>query len=276
MPKRPATSAPGTATRPAPDATRQTQEAPPPALATSDLSVSEFLLVKEAGYEIVDLVVGDGIFHTGYQFVASAQSGPMKTLTKAMLSARSLAMRRMREEAEKLHAHGIVGVRLEIQHEVWGENIVEFMAIGTAIRVSGGTPTKVYSSQPFTSHLSGQDFWALTSAGYRPLGLVFGNSIYHVARQGIRQAIQSSGQNMEMSAYTTGLYQARRTAMAQMEQEARTLQATGVVGVEISSHSHTWGSHVIEFLAVGTAVVETRGDQVIVSPGMVLGLSADR
>jgi uncharacterized protein YbjQ (UPF0145 family) len=239
------------------------------------LSVSEFLLVEEAGYEIIELVAGDGIVHTGYQPVASAISQPMQTLTKAMSTARSLATQRMREEAVKLEAHGIVGVRLEIEHEVWGENIVEFMAIGTAVRRRGGTQAPKFGPRLFTSNLSGQDLWSLTLAGYRPLALVFGNCVYHVARQGIRQAIQTSGQNMEMTAYTTGLYEARRTAMGQMAKEAGKVQATGVVGVEVTSHSHTWGSHVIEFLAVGTAIVESTNDQDVAAPGMVLGLGAE-
>jgi len=34
---------------------------------TSDLSVNEFLLVKEAGFESLGLVVGSSIYHIGYQ-----------------------------------------------------------------------------------------------------------------------------------------------------------------------------------------------------------------
>ena len=36
-------------------------------LFTSDLSVNEFLLVKEAGFEPAGLVVGSSIYHIGYQ-----------------------------------------------------------------------------------------------------------------------------------------------------------------------------------------------------------------
>ena len=37
--------------------------------------------------------------------------------------------------------------------------------------------------QPFTSDLSGQDFWTLIRAGYAPLGLVMGSCVYHIAHQ---------------------------------------------------------------------------------------------
>ena len=37
-------------------------------LFTSDLSVNEFLLVREAGFDPVGLVVGSSIYHIGFQF----------------------------------------------------------------------------------------------------------------------------------------------------------------------------------------------------------------
>src|SRR3954465_6182983 len=39
----------------------------PGGLFTSDLSVNEFLLVKEAGFEPLGLVVGSSIYHIGFQ-----------------------------------------------------------------------------------------------------------------------------------------------------------------------------------------------------------------
>jgi hypothetical protein len=36
-------------------------------LFTSDRSTSAFLLVKEAGFDSIDLVVGSSIYHVGYQ-----------------------------------------------------------------------------------------------------------------------------------------------------------------------------------------------------------------
>jgi len=43
--------------------------------------------------------------------------------------------------------------------------------------------------------------------------------------------------------------------MERMQKEAEELQAEGIVGVQLQERSHGWGSHVIEFFAVGTAVV---------------------
>ena len=59
-------------------------------------------------------------------------------LSQAMYEARELAMTRMEEEADQLGADGVVGVRLEIGRYEWGENMAEFMAIGTAVKHRGG------------------------------------------------------------------------------------------------------------------------------------------
>jgi uncharacterized protein YbjQ (UPF0145 family) len=87
-------------------------------LFTSDLSVSEFLLVKEAGFDPVGLVMGTSIYQIQPTLprLESGQPGcEIKKMTKALYHARELAMNRMEEEAEALGADGIVAVRLTIK-----------------------------------------------------------------------------------------------------------------------------------------------------------------
>ena len=109
-------------------------------LFTSDLSVNEFLLVEEAGFEPLGLVLGSSIYHVGLQVVRWTASQELDVLTRAMYHARELAMARMEAEAAELGADGIVGVRLDIRFYEWGNNLAEFLAIGTAVRalVDGG------------------------------------------------------------------------------------------------------------------------------------------
>src|SRR5437773_12492408 len=102
-------------------------------LFTSDLSVNEFLLVREAGFDPVGLVVGSSIYHIGFQFSNWRQNMEVNVLTQAMYHARGLAMTRMEEEASALGADGIVGVRLLITSYEWGESLAVFMAFGTVI-----------------------------------------------------------------------------------------------------------------------------------------------
>jgi uncharacterized protein YbjQ (UPF0145 family) len=239
---------------------------------TSDLSVDELILVHEAGFEPVGLVVGSSIYHIGYQFAGWGQSTEMTVLSRAMYEARYLAMSRMEREAAQLGADGVVGVRLEVGSHEWGYHMSEFVAIGTAVRAAAGGEWKVKGGLPFTSDLSGNDFWTLIQAGYRPLSLVMGSCVYHVAYQGLGSWFNNMGRNVEMTNFTEAIYQARELAMGRMQHEAAQAGAEGVVGVTVEEKSHVWGGHTIEFYAVGTAVTPMRADHQIKKPRAVLTL----
>ena len=243
-------------------------------LFTSDLSVNEFLLVKEAGFDPVGLVVGCSMYHIGFQWAGVTQNMEMTVLSQAMYHARELAMTRMQEEAEALGADGIVGVRLTAKHMTWEPNMAEFVAIGTAVKARDRSLSyKTHTNKPFTSDLNGQDFWTLLRAGYRPLGLVMGNCVYHVAYQGLGQWFKNIGKNVEMTNFTQALYDARELAMERMQIEASNLKAQGIIGANIHENQYAWSSHVIEFFAIGTAVTPTRDDHHIPAPQLTLSLN---
>ena len=242
-------------------------------LFTSDLSINEFLLCQEAGFDPVGLVMGSSIYHIGFQFKNFYQNQELEVLSQAMYEARELAMTRMEEEADLLGADGIVGVRLEVTRYVWGASMAEFMAIGTAIKHRAGGNYRTPDGRPFTSDLSGQDFWTLLKAGYQPVSLVMGNCVYHVAHQGTLQAIKQAGRNIEMPNYTQALYDARELALSRMQAEAERDGATGIVGAQVKENSHGWDSHVIEYFAVGTAVRPIENAPAVPEPSMVLTLN---
>jgi uncharacterized protein YbjQ (UPF0145 family) len=221
---------------------------------TSDLSVKEFLLVRESGFECAGLVMGSSFYHVGYQKSDWSQNQEMTVLTQAMYQARELAMARMEEEAHELGSDGVIGVRLHVNRHSWGEDMIEFVAVGTAVYARDGSNWRAPSGMPFTSDLSGQDFWMLLKSGYRPISLVMGNCVYHVAHQSLRGWFKSVGQNQEMPNFTQALYDARELAMERLQYEAQLDGATGVVGTQIHESSHAWDAHVIEFFAIGTSV----------------------
>ncbi|HEX9038938.1 MAG TPA: heavy metal-binding domain-containing protein [Ktedonobacterales bacterium] len=243
-------------------------------LFTSDLSVNEFLLVKEAGFDPIGMVVGSSIYHIGYQQSYFNVSQELTVLSQAMYSARELAMARMEAEADALGADGIVGVRLDVGRYEWGADLAEFIAIGTAVRSRDGVSHRTKFGKPFTSDLSGQDFRTLLAAGYRPLGLTMGNCVYHVAYRGLGQWFKTMGRNAEMENFTQAIYDARELAMERMQAEAENLGADGITGTQIKESSHGWDSHVIEFFAVGTSVISIRDDHEITPPQMVLSLNS--
>ena len=242
-------------------------------LFTSDLSVSEFLLVKEAGFDPVGLVVGSSIFHIGIQVAGPMSSRELDVLSQAMYSARHLAMTRMEEEADQLGADGIVGVRLDVGRYEWGPNMAEFIAIGTAVKHRAGALHRAPNGRPFQSDLSGQEFWTLLRTGHRPVGMVMGSCVYHVGRRGPFRSIAQTGRNVELPNFTQALYDARELAMQRMQTEAQELGAEGIVGVSLSEKSHGWGSHVIEFFALGTAIIPTDEGLSIEPPIPVLDLN---
>jgi len=236
---------------------------------TSDLSVDEYLLVRAAGFRPVGMVVGSSIYHVGSQIGSYNQNQELGYLSQAMYNARFLAMSRMEAEADALGADGIVGVRVTFKQYEWGPALAEFIAIGTAVKAETGS-YRTPAGKPFTSDLSGQDFWKLVKAGHAPLGLVMGTCVYHVAHQSLRQAIGQMGQNAEMANYTQALYEAREIAMDRMQYEAIQLQAEGVVGMRVEETQYYWGSHVIEYFAIGTAVRALDASRPIPEPSLTL------
>ncbi len=246
------------------------------ALWTSDLSVNEFLLVRDAGFEPLGLVMGCSIYHIGFQWTNPFQGREMEVLTQALYSARELAMTRMQEEADLLGADGIVGVRLEVNRHAFGKNLAEFLAIGTAIRHVGGGNYRTKQNKPFTSDLSGQDFWTLLRAGYRPVSLVMGNCVYQVRMQGLAQSMGQIGRNVEMENYTQALYDARELALSRMQAEAEIEGGEGIVNAEVQESSHGWGAHTIEYFAIGTSILPISTEHSIPTPQMTLSLNAPK
>jgi len=225
-------------------------------LFTSDLTVNEYLLVEDAGFEPLGLVLGSSIYQIGYQRQRWTGSQELTVLSEAMYHARDLAMTRMREEAEQLGADGIVGVRLKIGGGDFGHQVTEFVALGTAIRHRDGDTYRASDGRPFTSDLNGQDFWTLLRTGARPVGLVMGSCVYAVGRvAAMATSARAPFRNRELPGYTQAMYDARELAMSRMQHEAAQLGAHGVVGVELQEHRHDWDSRVTEFFAIGTAIV---------------------
>ena len=249
----------------------------PSGVFTSDFSVNEFLLVRKAGFEPVGLCVGSCVYHVGIQYGMWNRNQELEVLSKAMYHARELAMARMRAEASGMGADGIVGVKLTIKRMEFDEHLLEFIAIGTGVvHGAGHAGFRAHDGGPFTSDLSGQDFWSLLHSGYRPVEMVMGSCVYHVAHRGMLANLATAGANVELENYTSALYEAREIAIERMQAEASAARAEGVVGVDIHEGNHAWKSHVIEFFAIGTAVLplsEEIAPTRIADPIMVLSVN---
>lgn len=111
---------------------------------TSDLSTSDFWLLKNMGYEPVAVVLGNTVYSMG---AVGGIAGSLKGLTKGeipqfteiMYNAREMALGRMKEEADKLGADGVVGVKLDIRNYSPSGTELEIIAVGTAVKYTGKT-----------------------------------------------------------------------------------------------------------------------------------------
>jgi uncharacterized protein YbjQ (UPF0145 family) len=238
---------------------------------TSDLTVDEFVLVHELGFDPLGLVMGSSMYHVGLQVSRWGTSQELTTLTQAMYSGRELALERMVAEAEALQAGGIVGVDITLVMYSGGHDVLEFLAVGTAVRSRTRTePFRAPNGRAFTSALTGGDFYKLVRSGFIPTGFALGTCVYHVGHQSAMQSLRQTAQNTEMPQYTQAVYDARELAMARMQGDGERSGGTGVVAVNLEHHNHVWGEHAIEFLAVGTAVRRLQSLSELGPPSLVL------
>lgn len=246
-----------------------------PAQALSDLSVTEFLTLSRIGFLPHGLVIGCSVYDSGYAWY-SRQTAELVPMSAALREARRLAVHRMRDEAAQLHAEGVVGVRLLVEHHRWrgGHNVVKFVAIGTAIghdrehgpeEFRSAASLRLIGGAPFTSDLSGQDFVTLLRAGYRPLELAMGCCVYQIDPS---QVSMWNTRNEEITSYTQAFFDAREFAMDRLAQDLyrefphkNADEPVGVVGMTVTETMHGERSimrqvPVVEFTAVGTAVAK--------------------
>jgi uncharacterized protein YbjQ (UPF0145 family) len=111
----------------------------------------------------------------------------------------------------------------------------------------------------FTSDLSVNELALVQDAGFEPLGLVVGSSIYHIGWQPMWATYSGFGYGVpresgELQVLTQAKYEARELAMSRMEAEASTLGADGVIGVRLTVGKYDWGADLAEFMAIGTAI----------------------
>jgi Uncharacterized conserved protein len=129
----------GTASR-HPALPEETRESP----ITSDLTCEEMWNVIHMGYMPVQLVLGVSVYSLG--FVGSITSGfrslvrgEIEQMSTLLYEARDNAIRRIRADAELCGADDVVGIKTYVYS--LGSGIIEFMAIGTAVKKMSGLRT---------------------------------------------------------------------------------------------------------------------------------------
>ena len=154
-------------------------------LFTSDLSVREFMLTRDAGCEPIAQLMGSSIYHIGQIPDYKGKTGEIATISKAHRDSRRLAIARLTQEARLVGADAVVGVQLRDRTITMGARgkggddggeVIEFTVVGTAVRAPRLTHCR---NEPIVTDLSGQDLWALMQDGWEPCGFFFDFSKYH-------------------------------------------------------------------------------------------------
>jgi uncharacterized protein YbjQ (UPF0145 family) len=252
-----------------------------PGIFTCNLSVNEFLLLKQAGFEPLGLVMGSSIYQVGCCIVLPDVE--LDEVTQATYTARRLAMTRMIKEAKALGADGIIGVRLQFPpYKAEEVLLLDVVVFGTAIRHTMGKNFQGPCNNPFISNLSAKDFWTLLQSGYRPYSIVMGNCVFAVRQQGLIQQIKQTGKNQEVEIYTQKLYQVRELAQNRMVAEMRNIQAHGVVGVQLQEvvlpSPGREGAplfYLLDYFSIGTAIVPMEEPESMQPPVLVQPMTSE-
>jgi uncharacterized protein YbjQ (UPF0145 family) len=215
-----------------------------PATATafsSDLEVSEWSALARLGVKPITQVMGSSIYHVAWQPTYYNVPTEVHVLSDAFNECRRLALGRLLEEAQTCGADAVVGLHIDQGDHDWAPSAVEFIAVGTAVRLPQALrgPT----GAPVLSDLKGQEFVQLCQAGVRPVGIAAHTSVHYVPASGQTQMAQSgwgsSWANQELVDFSQGVYEAREKAMAFVTADVRELGGDGIIGVELREHSST-------------------------------------
>lgn len=262
----------------------------------STLAVDEFAAISRVGFEPAGQVLGAAVYNigdagdeecpygltvfrgegtpayrppgSGLRFTAggvaptgAAAIGAARPLVATLYQARRAAISRMTAECAALGALGVIGVQLTVGPFGDDEDILEFRALGTAIRAPGVTSR----ARPFASDLSGQDFTKLVAHGWVPVGLAMGVAVgYRHDDWLTRGQTRWTAGNVEVEGYSYLVRQMRTDARNELELDLVRVGAEGVVVREMETQISErkcpivpFGKdHVVQVTIVGTAIAQ--------------------
>lgn len=230
-----------------PIAERRIERARRSNLRTSFLSVPAALAVESAGLDTVGEVMGGIVQQRVPPMVLTPLSLNVdyRPYLRAWRQGWETALHRLREEAARLGADGVVGIRLTRQP--MSDFTEEVVALGTAVRARSG-PAR---SRPFTTTMPGTDVAKLLSGGWAPVDVIVAVAVDGAYRDYLmqRQTSVFAG-NVEVEALTTMVTHARAGARRDF---AKRLRDTGADGAIVSSMS-------LEMLPVAETSAAARAD----------------
>lgn len=137
-------------------------------VATSDLTGEELWAMASLGYAPVKLLMSTSIYSLGvvggiFSALKSLARGEISELTTLVHDAREHCIDRLKREADSLGAEEVVGVKTYII-EI-GQGLIEFMAIGTAVKKMQGMGVQTQGLPP-QAIVRDKDTWMDGDTGF--------------------------------------------------------------------------------------------------------------
>jgi uncharacterized protein YbjQ (UPF0145 family) len=227
---------------------------------TSSSDGQELYCQMDAGYMPLQFVFGNVAYSIG---IGNAFLGGLKTLARGEIAeytdifyqTRHLALSRLMAEAQQVGANSVVGIRTTILP--FGATAAqEMLMLGTASHSAvcrdAHASGQVTLPDVVTSDMTCEEMWNMASAGYVPMKLVIGTSVYSLGLSGGITAWAKNFVKGEIGELTSLIYEARERSLSRMAAEAQGLDADDIVGIK--TYVYSLGSGLIEFMAIGTAV----------------------
>ena len=223
---------------------------------STSADVAKLFCQVDAGFRPIRFVFGNVAYSIGLGGSIAGGlrrlgRGEVKEYTEIFDRTRHLALTRITEEAKLYNANAVVGIETTISPLLGAQ---EMIMIGTA---SHHPAIDAFEQKPVTSDMTNEEMWNMVSAGFLPIRLVMGVSVYSLGlKGGIFSTLQQIGGG-EVAGLTEILYEAREKALARIEVDAERCGADEVVGVK--THIYDLGGGLVEFMAIGTAVKRVAG-----------------
>jgi uncharacterized protein YbjQ (UPF0145 family) len=204
-------------------------------LFTSDLSVNEFLLARDAKCEPISQVMGSSIYQVGRIADYKGATSEITVISDAHRKARYYALSRLFQEAGLVQADAVIGARLRERMITMGARgkggddggeVIEFTVVGTAVKAPWITKPQ---GQPIVTDLSGQDLWALSQDGFEPCCFLYEFCRYHVWH-----VAKNFSRGGELTAANDAIQTARNIVANKVLKQAAYFEAEHVVGSDIT------------------------------------------
>ncbi|HEY9715005.1 MAG TPA: heavy metal-binding domain-containing protein [Chroococcales cyanobacterium] len=206
----------------------------------------------DCGFQPVQFVFGNVAYSIGLGggimgSLRSLKSGEVVEFSGMLNKTRHLALDRISTEAREAGANAVLGIQTVISPLM---GMQEMLMTGTASYHPDLPPQ--HKENPITSDLTNEEMWNVVHAGYCPIKLVLGVSVFSIGLAGGIKAMFKSFVRGEIKELTYMIYQARIKALGTIAEDAAACGADDVVGIK--TYVYDFGSGIIELLAIGTAI----------------------